>query len=71
MCPFRVLATHGGGARAGEVVGMDLEAHPFLAQSESAYFDRSVADADAEVAKRHAEKLELEAAVVAQDEDSD
>ena len=33
LAPFRILATKGGGATKGEVVGLDLEAQPFLKDS--------------------------------------
>lgn len=60
---FRILALRSGGANAGQVVGMDLEAHPYLQAEETKYYARALADAEAEVAKRHREKEELEAAI--------
>ena len=63
LAPFRILGVRSGGAQAGQVAGMDLEAQPFLKESESKWYDRALADAEAEVAKRHKEREELEKAI--------
>ena len=63
LAPFRILGVRSGGATEGQVVGMDLEAQPFLRDSESEWYDRALAQAEAEVAKRHQEREELERAI--------
>ena len=63
LAGFRVLGVTSGGANAGEVVGMDLEAQPYLSQEESKYFERARVEADAELAKRDVERIELEQAI--------
>ena len=59
LSAFRVLAALGGGAQHGSVVGLDLEAHAFLRDTETQWYARSVAEAEAEVAKRQQERAEL------------
>ena len=52
-----MLAVRSGGAAEGDPIGMDLEAHPYLRQEETKYFARARAEAEAEVARRTAEKV--------------
>ena len=63
LCAFRVLAVREGGASAGEVLAMDLEAQPYLRTEETKYHARARAEADAEVAARAEERVELERVV--------
>ena len=63
LAPFRVLSTVSGGAASGEVRGLDLEAQSFLRASETAWYERALSDAEAEVEKRHEERRELDAAI--------
>ena len=75
---FRVLSvsTAGGGKAGGEgeggggsssepsVLATDLESQPYLCAQETAYMARTLATAEAEVAKKEAELAELRTAIV-------